>query len=123
MKIAISTQGTDLNAQVDARFGRTAGFIIYDLESGEFQHLANTQNLSLAQGAGIQTAQNVAKSGAQAVITGHVGPKAYAALNKGNIGMYLLPETLATASVQQAVEAYKAGQLEKAAGPDREGHW
>ncbi len=123
MKVAVSTQGKDLSGFVDARFGRTTGFIVYDLDSRNYDYLPNTQNLSLAQGAGIQTAQNVAKSKVGAVITGHVGPKAYRALNKGGIEMYLLPENLSGANVQQVIDAYKQGKLEKAAGPDREGHW
>lgn len=123
MKIAVSTQGRDLNAAVDARFGRTTGFIVYDLETNDFEYMQNAQNLALAQGAGIQTAQNVAKAGAGAVLTGHVGPKAYLALNKGNIAMYLLPENMAGVTVAQAVEAFRQGKLDKADGPDRQGHW
>lgn len=123
MKVAISTQGKDPSGSVDARFGRTAGFVVYDLDSESYEYLPNTQNLSLAQGAGIQTAQNVAKAKVGAVITGHVGPKAYAALSKGGIEMYLLPDNLSGANVQQAIDAFRQGKLEKAAGPDREGHW
>jgi predicted Fe-Mo cluster-binding NifX family protein len=123
MKIAISTQGQDLNSPVDARFGRTAGFVVYDLETNDFQYLPNNQNLALSQGAGIQTAQNVARAKAGAVITGHVGPKAYLALNKGGIEMFLVPEDLSGVSVRQVIEAYKQGKLVKAEGPDREGHW
>jgi predicted Fe-Mo cluster-binding NifX family protein len=123
MKIAISSQSQDLQGAVDPRFGRTAGFIIYDLDTDTFEYLQNAQNLSLAQGAGIQTAQNVAKAGVTGVITGHVGPKAYLALNKGKIDMYLLPGDMAGATVEQAIEAFRQGKLEKAGGPDRDGHW
>lgn len=123
MKIAISSQGQDLSALVDPRFGRTAGFIIYDLDADSFEYLQNAQNLTLAQGAGIQTAQNVAKAQAGAVITGHVGPKAYLALNKGKIDMYLLPGDMSGATVAQAVEAFRQGRLDKADGPDKQGHW
>lgn len=119
MKIAISSQGQDLSAAVDPRFGRAAGFIIYDLETGESQYLNNEQNLNAAQGAGIQTAQNVAQSGARAVITGHVGPKAFSALKSGQIDIYLG----ANQSVQESVQAYKNGDLKPAEQADKPGHW
>ena len=74
MKIAFSTSGNDLNAPLDTRFGRAAKFLIYDTESQSVALVDNTQNLTAAQGAGIQSAQNVAASGAQALVSGHCGP-------------------------------------------------
>ena len=34
MKIAFTAAGTDLTAPLDDRFGRAAGFLLYDLETG-----------------------------------------------------------------------------------------
>ncbi|MFO7718362.1 MAG: NifB/NifX family molybdenum-iron cluster-binding protein [Thermodesulfobacteriota bacterium] len=119
MKIAITAQGQDLNAQLDPRFGRTSGFILYDTQSKNFSYLDNQQNLSATQGAGIQTAQNVADSGAQAVLTGHVGPKAYTALERGGIDIYLVNG----GTVQDAITAFENGDLTPAAGADKPGHW
>jgi predicted Fe-Mo cluster-binding NifX family protein len=120
VKIAISTSGQTLDSPLDQRFGRTQGFIVYDTETGEHSYRSNDQNLSLAQGAGIQAAMNVADSGAKAVITGHVGPKAYLALSKGGIAIHLAP---GNGTVAQAIEDYKAGKLSQAQGPDKQGHW
>lgn len=119
MRIAISSQTHSLEAPVDPRFGRTAGFVVYDTETGEHSWTDNTQNLTLAQGAGLQTAQNVSMAGAKAVITGHMGPKAYMALEKGGIEIYLVND----GSVAEAVEAFKAGSLPKATSADKQGHW
>lgn len=119
MKIAVSSQGQELKSALDPRFGRAAGFIVFDLESGDFEFVSNEQNLYASQGAGIQTAQNVAKSGAQAVITGHVGPKAFAALKAGDIPVFFCQAK----TVQEALQAYKDGQLEQAEGADKGGHW
>ncbi|ACV67742.1 NifB/NifX family molybdenum-iron cluster-binding protein [Desulfohalobium retbaense] len=119
MKIAITAQGQDLNAPLDPRFGRTGGFIIYNTDSGEFSYMDNQQNLAATQGAGIQTAQNVADTGAQAVLTGHVGPKAYTALQRGGIDIYLLQ----SGTVQEAITAFENGELTAAAGADKPGHW
>jgi len=76
MKIAISSQGDDLSATLDPRFGRASGFIIYDLDTDQYEYISNAENAQAPQGAGGQAAQTVARSGAQAVISGHIGPKA-----------------------------------------------
>lgn len=119
MKIAISSQGQDLNAAIDPRFGRAAGFIIYDDQTGTYEHISNQQNLQAMQGAGGQAAQNVAQTGVQAVISGHVGPKAFFALRAGGIDIYLSQ----SGTVQEALDAFKAGKLEKTQDADKPGHW
>jgi predicted Fe-Mo cluster-binding NifX family protein len=119
MKIAISSQGKDLNSALDPRFGRASGFIVYDDANGAYEYVSNQQNLEAMQGAGIQTAQNVARTGAQAVISGHVGPKAFSALQSGGIDIYLSR----SGTVQEALDALQAGKLEKAEDADKPGHW
>ncbi len=119
MKIVISAQGKDLDAPVDPRFGRAQSFIVYDLENDGFEYIDNTQNLNLPQGAGVQTAQCVANTGAKAVISGHIGPKAYAALTQGQMDVYFA----SAGTVGEAIEAYKNGLLQKANGADKPGHW
>ena len=119
MKIAVTTTGQDLNAQVDSRFGRAQGFIVYDSDSGNWQLIANSVNLNAVQGAGTQTAQMIAESGTQAVLTGHCGPKAYRVLNAAGIKVY----AGASGTVAEALDAFKNGKLTESAGPDVEGHW
>lgn len=119
MKIAVTSQGRDLASAVDPRFGRGPYFVIVDTETGEFQAVDNEQNLNAAQGAGIQSAQCVAKHGAEAVLTGHCGPKAFHALTAGEIKVYLG----LTGTVGEAVEQFKAGKLEATDAADVEGHW
>ena len=120
MKIAVSSQGKGLDSALDPRFGRAAGFVIVDTDTGQSAYLENTQNLALAQGAGLQTAQNVARAGASAVITGHVGPKAFLALSKGRISVHLASGEM---NVARAVELYKDGMLPAAVEADKAGHW
>ncbi|WP_462325442.1 NifB/NifX family molybdenum-iron cluster-binding protein [Desulfoplanes sp.] len=119
MKIAISSQGDTLDSRIDPRFGRAKGFLVYDLETETSEYVSNDQNLNIPQGAGIQTAQNVAKTGAQAVITGNIGPKAFSALKQGNITMYLFTD----GTVSEAVEAYTSGKLAPTADANKPGHW
>lgn len=110
MKIAVSSMGKDLDSPVDPRFGRCEGFILVDTETMDFEHRANLDTMQLSSGAGIQTAKAVADAGAAAVVTGRVGPKAYAALNKAGIDIYVTEDS----TVRSAVENFKAGKLSKA---------
>jgi len=55
MRIAVTTQGNDLGAQIDFRFGRAPKFLVLDTETMRFDVVANTQSLDLSQGAGIQS--------------------------------------------------------------------
>ena len=58
MRIAISSSGSDLDAEVDPRFGRCQCFVIVDSETKEFEVLDN-QAAMTSGGAGIQAAQIV----------------------------------------------------------------
>ncbi len=119
MKIAITCDGQDLKSPVDARFGRAMGFIIYDLDSGEFVFLNNRVSLDASQGAGIQAARAVIDAGVGALVTGNVGPKAYTALNAAGVHVF----TGARGTVWDAVEDYRSGVLCEATGANVEGHW
>lgn len=119
MKIAITAQGKDQMAAVDDRFGRARGFYIYDDEKNTGEYIDNGQNSESAQGAGIQAAQTVIDQGASILITGNVGPKAYAALSAGGVTIY----TGAKGTVWDAIEDYRSDILSKASGANVGGHW
>ena len=90
MKLAISIAGHALDSPFDARFGRAAAFCLVDTDTGAWTAHANPA-LSASGGAGVQAAQLVAKLGAQAVVSGAYGPKAYDTLSVAAIGMFLAP--------------------------------
>jgi len=119
MKIAITTSGNDLNAPLDSRFGRAPKYLIYDLEAKTFEIIDNEQNLNAAQGAGIQSAQNIARLGVKALVTGHCGPKAFRVLEAAGIKIY----NTSAATVKEALELYLAGKLDESKSADVEGHW
>ncbi|NLS94358.1 MAG: dinitrogenase iron-molybdenum cofactor biosynthesis protein [Planctomycetaceae bacterium] len=119
MKVAVTAQGADLDSPVDPRFGRAKYFLLVDTDSGEFTAHDNVQNLNALQGAGIQAAQAVVNLGAQAVLTGNVGPKAFTTLQAGQVAIY--PH--ASGTVRQAVEQWRSGNLQPAAKANVEGHW
>lgn len=119
MKVAFTTSGNTLDAPMDPRFGRAAGFIVYDTDSDTFEAVDNRQILNAAQGAGIQAAESIVRHGAGSIVTGHCGPNAFRALSAAGIRIY----TTQAATVAEALEAYRAGALATMKSADVEGHW
>jgi predicted Fe-Mo cluster-binding NifX family protein len=119
MKIAVTATSDTIDAKLDRRFGRTAWVILFDTETKDWQAVENTQNLQAAQGAGIQTAQTVVDSGADVVISGNVGPKAFRILQAANLDVYLSDAQ----TVQEAIAGFQAGTLKTIDAANVEGHW
>ena len=84
-----------------------------------FEVISNQQNLDAAQGAGIQSAQTIVKAGAEALITGHCGPKAFRVLDAAGVKVF----NTDALTVADALARYRAGQLSEAAAANVEGHW
>ncbi len=116
MKIAISSTGPSLQDQLDPRFGRAAGFVIVDLETGATQYLDNGRSQMMGHGAGIQAAETIARAGAKVLLTGQVGPKAFQALSRAGINIVQNMEGL---TVGQAVAEIK--KLAVASQPELRG--
>ncbi|MBN2355416.1 NifB/NifX family molybdenum-iron cluster-binding protein [candidate division KSB1 bacterium] len=119
MKIIVSAGERNLDGPVDSRFARANTFVLYDLESGEHTFLDNTPSLTSAQGAGVQTAHLVIQSGAEVLLTGHCGPKAFKALKAADIAVYVNVK----GPIHQAIRDFKDGVLTQASQADVEGHW
>ena len=119
MKIAVTSQGTNLDAQVDPRFGRAAYVIIVDSETNNFEVIDNAANVNAMKGAGIQAASNVVNSGAEVLLTGHCGPNAFKALQAGKVAV----SNDASGTVKDSVKSYLDGKLPHADNANVEGHW
>jgi predicted Fe-Mo cluster-binding NifX family protein len=117
MKIVVSAQGENLDALASPVFGRCPTYLFVDTETLAFEAVGNPA-MNQGGGAGIQAAQFVVNQGAQAVLTGNLGPNAYGVLQAAGVLGYLV----GTGTVLQAVEAYKAGQLQPMAGANVAGH-
>ena len=118
MKVAVSTNDLDLSSQVAERFGRCTNFLIVDTETMEFEVVPNTAVRS-AHGAGIAAAQLVASKGAKAVLTGNVGPKAFAALSSSGVKMV----TQVSGTVGDAVRLFNSGDLKPTSQPTVGSHF
>ena len=119
MKVAITSKGQDLGSAIDPRFGRTKYFILYEMDDGTFEVIDNAQNLSALQGAGIQAAEKVINSGAEWVLTGNCGPKAFRTLQA--IGVKVVIDVSGT--VEEAVGKFKQGEYNETDKANVEGHW
>lgn len=119
MKIAVTSQGTDLDAQVDPRFGRAAYILIVDSETFSFEVLDNKENANALKGAGIQAGTMVNDKGAEVLLTGFCGPNAFKVMDAANIGV----ANDASGSIREAVTAYLDGKLPLADKANVEGNW
>jgi len=107
MKVVITTEGSTMEDRVDPRFGRCRKFLLADTENEDVQAVPNDA-VALGGGAGIQAAQNVVDMGAQAVITGQLGPKAAQAIQAAGIPVYV---GASGTTAREALEAFKKGRL------------
>ena len=119
MNLIFTTAGADLNAGLDPSFGRAPKFMLLDLDSQRFKLIDNRQNIEAAQGAGIQAAQTIVKAGAQALITGHCGPKAFRVLSAAGVKVF----NTDAPTIAEALARYRAGALTEAQAGNIEGHW
>jgi predicted Fe-Mo cluster-binding NifX family protein len=117
MRIAISANGSDLDAEFVPLFGRSPTYVFVDTESLAFEAVPNPATGS-AGGAGIQAAQYVASRGVGAVVTGHVGPNAFQVLAAAGVPVFIFTGS----TVREAVNAYMAGRLSPASGATGPAH-
>jgi predicted Fe-Mo cluster-binding NifX family protein len=106
MKIAVSSNGENLDAQLDPRFGRCAFFLVVNPDDMSFEAFSN-ESAAQGGGAGIQAAQFLASQGVEAVITGNCGPNAVQTLSAA--GVELFADQAGT--VKEVVERFNKGNL------------
>ncbi len=117
MKIAVSSQGNNMDSEIDPRFGRAAFFAIINTESGEEEFIEN-ENVNAGGGAGVNTGTMIAEKGVEAVLTGNIGPSAFTVLQTAGIKMH----TGISGSVKKAVEEFKKGNFTGTDAPTVSSH-
>jgi predicted Fe-Mo cluster-binding NifX family protein len=108
MKIALTSVGNSLDSEIDLRFGRSAFFLIVDLETMVNKFIKN-HNKDGHGGVGIQSAQMIIQEEVKAVITGKCGPNVFETLTAANLEIY---EGI-TGTVRNAIEDFKNKKLRK----------
>lgn len=119
MKIAITAKGATLDSEVDPRFGRARYIMIVDTQSMQFEAIDNTENINAFKGAGIQAATMVSDKGAEVLMTGYCGPKAFQTIAAA--GVKVVSDISGT--VAEAVEKMKSGDVTYTDSPNADGHW
>ena len=119
MKIAVSSQGTGLDSQIDSRFGRAAYLLIIDTANAGIEVLDNSENLNAFKGAGIQAAAMVSDSGAEVLLTGYCGPNAFKTLQAAGVKV----ANDVNGTVRDAVNAFSEGKISFTDSANVEGHW
>ena len=111
MKIAVSASDNSLDAAVDPRFGRCAYVLIIDSQTSEIVGGGRNEFAAAGGGAGTQTAQWAIREGAEAVLTGNIGPNAYNVLRAGKIKVY----AGVSGSVRDVIVRLNKGELREIA--------
>lgn len=104
MFVCVTSEGKDLGAAVDPRFGRCRNFIFVDTDSLVFEAVENP-SLTASGGAGVQSGQFMAARKVVAVLTGRIGPNALHVLSSAGIKVY----TGITGTVKEVVGEFKKG--------------
>ena len=117
MRIVVSAQGEGLDSPASPVFGRCPVYVFIDTETMAFEAIPNPA-MNQGGGAGTQAAQFVVERGAQAVLSGNLGPNAFSVLQAAGVPAYLVPE----GTVRQAVEAFKGGRLQAVGGANVAAH-
>jgi predicted Fe-Mo cluster-binding NifX family protein len=107
MRVAVSSTGAGLDAPISQQFGRCPMFVFVETSTMESEAAANP-SLEAVSGSGIEAAQFIAERGAEAVITGAVGPNAMNVLQAAGMSVY----RHGGGTVRQAVEKFETGDLE-----------
>ena len=119
MLIAVTAKTCNPGSEVDPRFGRAPYFHLIDTETGETNIIENKQSLEAVQGAGIQAAETITSHNAEALLTGHCGPKAFQVLSAAGIRIVVGVQ----GKIDEVLEKYKSGEFREAESPDVESHW
>lgn len=112
MKICFTSQGNNLDSEIDPRFGRCKYFVIVETDTQAFEAIQNP-NIEAMGGAGIQSGQLIANKQVKAVITGNVGPNAFQTLQSAGIDVI----TGVSGSIKESIEKYNKGELKTTQSP------
>jgi predicted Fe-Mo cluster-binding NifX family protein len=110
VKIAVASDGDDLEAAVGASLGLCSRFLLVDPDLLDYAVVAVTPK-SAPQDLSVEAIKAVVKGGATVVITPRIQPRCCRVLFRMGLDVALCEAGL---SVRQAVERFRAGELESA---------
>lgn len=117
MSIIISSEGEDFDVPLGINFARSRYFLVVDVQKMSCEALANPW-ATTEGGAGIQAAQMIVSQRPEAVVTGMIGPNAFAVLEGAGIPVFSAP----SGTVRSAIQAYRSAHLLPLARPNAAPH-
>ncbi|KGG80452.1 NifB/NifX family molybdenum-iron cluster-binding protein [Caloranaerobacter azorensis] len=87
MKVCFSSEGRNLDSQLDPRFGRCKYFVIVDTKTNDIKVVEN-EGLVSEHGAGVSAANLVVDEGVDVVVTRNIGPNSMKILTNAKITIY-----------------------------------
>ncbi|MBG0782823.1 MAG: dinitrogenase iron-molybdenum cofactor biosynthesis protein [Bacteroidales bacterium] len=109
MRIAFTSVGTNWDAQIDPRFGRTAFLVLFNEETAQLEAVDNSGVQADAHGAGTAMAQRIYELHPDVLITGNgPGDTASKALKNLHMRIYVEAHNM---SLKEAYEKYKKQEL------------
>ena len=114
MRFAVTAIRPELSSPIDQRFGRTRCLLLVDLPDRTTTVIDNRSEMHAARDVGLQVAKKVIENQADALITGHCGPKAFHALEAAGVTVYKVSD----GSVAEALDRFDEGQLAATARAD-----
>ncbi|MCK5510287.1 diguanylate cyclase [Candidatus Parcubacteria bacterium] len=87
IKICVAANDKDVNAEIDARFGRCGYFVFFTIQDKKIinTEIARNSGASQGGGAGIRAAEQLGEARADILIAERIGPKAENILEQLNI--------------------------------------
>lgn len=108
MKIAFTSMADGWKEKIDIRFGRSAGFFVYDTDKKQTEFVDNIKNREQEHGAGTGAAQKIIGLKVDTLITGRVGPRAAEILETGKVKIFT---GIGYGTVEEAYDKYLKGLL------------
>ncbi len=107
MKLAIPAIGNDFSAHVSPRTALADHFVYIDSETLDFEAEENVVKMHIPDGAGLQAARKIIRKGADILVTGNIGPRAFAALRAAGVKVV----TGAEGRVSDILRQFSDGEL------------
>jgi predicted Fe-Mo cluster-binding NifX family protein len=108
MRIAVLSEGPDLESKVSPVFGRAPYVIIVEVLNGEIKSFESFPNpVSKLGGVGVSLAEELSKYDIQAVVAGNFGTKALNVLKQKGIKIYTTQEI----TVKEAAIKVESGEI------------
>ena len=116
LKIAIASDGKEMNSKITDHFGRCLYFTFVDIEDGKIKKTETKKNPYYEKHEPFKVPAFIKREGASTLITGGIGPKAIDKLNEDKICVFQ-----SNKKVKDAIDDFLNDKTEKAGPCKHEG--